>query len=320
MINMKIDISGVEFKNPIILSSGPLTTSKAGLLGAERNGFGGVVTKSATQTAAEGNPLPHHAFGKGYLVHSEGLPNKGYKAVAKDIKEVKDAGIGIPIIGSAAGASPEEFAEISVEFEKQGADAVELNLGCPHWGTMVGRPMEEHLGRYWSETPERSFMVVRAVKEAVKIPVWVKVPSERFYSNAEIILAMEKAGVNALVPSVVLPGGMAIDLETGKPILGNSTGTGSVSGRAMKPLGIKCLSEMAKVVRTPIIATGGVFSGLDVIEYAMVGAHAVEVLTAIMQKQSVHDMIRDIESFMSEKGYNSLHDFRGKALQFIGQG
>jgi len=316
-MDITVNIANIKFRNPVILASGPLTTSRAGLLRAEKNGFGGVVTKSATITPSEGNPQPRWAFGQGYLVCSDGLPNKGYKAMADAIKEVKQIGMSIPIIASVAGASPDEFAEMSVEFEKKGADGIELNLGCPHRGSMVGRPRDEPLGRYWAETPERSFKVVRAVKNAVSIPVWAKFLFEIVSKNPGIVLKMEEAGVDAVVPSVAVPMGMAINVETGKPILGNLMGTGTVAGHAMKPLGIKCVADLSRILRTPVIASGGVLSGLDVIEYAMVGAQGVQVLTAIMQRISVLDMIAEMQKFMSDKGYNSFQDFRSKALEFL---
>ena len=316
-MDISVNIAGIKFRNPVIIASGPLTASRAGLLRAEKAGFGGVVTKSATITPSEGNPWPRWAFGKGYLVCSDGLPNKGYKAMADAIKEVKQTGMSIPIIASVAGASPEEFAEMSIEFENNGADAIELNLGCPHRGSMVGRPRDEPLGRYWAETPERSFKVVRAVKDAVQIPVWAKFLFEIVSKNPEIVLKMEDAGVDVVVPSVAIPMGMAINVETGKPVLGNLMGTGTVAGHAMKPLGIKCAADLSRMLRTPVVASGGVFSGLDIIEYMMVGAQGVQVLTATMEKISVIDMIAEIEKFMSNKGYHSFQDFRGKALEFL---
>lgn len=311
-------ITGIEFRNPVILASGPLSASRAGLLRADKSGFGGVVTKSATITPSEGNPHPRHAFGKGYLINSDGLPNKGYKALAEDVKEAKEMGITIPIIASVAGASPEEFAEMSVEFEKKGADGIELNLCCPHRGRLVGKPKDESLGRYWVETSERSYAVVTAVKDAVKIPVWAKFIGEVGFKSSEIVLEMEKAGVDAVIPTVAVPGGMAINLETGKPVLGNPEGTGTLTGQAMKPLGIKFVADLSRVLRTPVIATGGAFSGVDVIEYIMAGAQGVQVLTVIMQKEgSVLDMIAEIEKFMLDKGYHSFQDFRGKVLDFL---
>ena len=91
-MDTNINISGIEFRNPIILGSGPLSASRAGLLRADKIGFGGVVTKSVTITPSEGNPRPRWAFGSGYLVSADGLPNKGYKAMGEDINEAKESG------------------------------------------------------------------------------------------------------------------------------------------------------------------------------------------------------------------------------------
>jgi len=160
-------------------------------------------------------------------------------------------------------------------------------------------------------------MVVKAVKDAVEIPVWAKFPSLPVLNNPEIALKMEEAGADAVVPFPGAFAGMVIDLKTGRPVLGNPEGTGSITGQAIKPAGIKCVSELSRILRTPVIATGGVSFGLDVIEYAMVGAQGVEVLTAIMQRTKVLDMIAEIEKFMSDKGYDSFQHFRGKALEFL---
>lgn len=316
-MDISINVAGIGFVNPIILASGPLSDSRAGLLRAEKMGVGGVITKSATLTPSEGNPHPRLAFGKDYIIVADGLRNKGYKAMANDIKDAKQNGMSIPVIASVAGASLEEFAEMSAEFELKGADAIELNLACPNRGSMVGEPKDETMGRYWSETPERSFRVVRAVKDVVSIPVWAKFPFEIVYRDLKIIQRMEEAGVDAAVVTVSIPNAMAINLETGKPVLGNPRGTGTLGGRMMKSLGIKCISELSRIIVTPVIATGGVFSGLDVLEYTMVGAHGVEVLTAVMQKVAVLDMLAEIQDFMSHNGYDNFQALRGKTLEFL---
>jgi len=237
--------------------------------------------------------------------------------MAEDILKAKEEGITIPVIASIAGESPQEFAEMAGHLAEKGADAIELNLVCPHRGSLVGRPPDTPLGRFWSQTPERSYKVVKAVKEAVKIPVWAKCPSVPVLDNPEIALKMEDAGVDAVVPTPGAFASMAINLRTGKPALGNVEHTGTLTGHAIKPVGIKFVSELSRVLRVPAIGTGGVYSGLDVIEYAMVGAHAVEVMTAIMQKVKVPDLISEIEQFMSENGYHSLEDLRGKALKYL---
>ena len=211
----------------------------------------------------------------------------------------------------------EEFAEMSTEFEGRGADAIELNFVCPNRGSLVGKPVDETLGRYWSDTPERSYTVIRAIKDIMGIPVWAKFPFEIVSRDPRIVKKMEEAGVDAVVATASVPRAMAINLETGRPILGNPRGSGAVGGRIMKPLGISCVSELSRLLKTDVIGSGGVFNGLDVIEYIMAGARGVEVLTAIMQRVSVQDMLKGIKDFMSQNGYSSLEDFRGKTLEFL---
>jgi dihydroorotate dehydrogenase (NAD+) catalytic subunit len=316
-MDLSVHMSGLDFKNPVILASGPLSASKAGLLKAEKDGFGGVVTKSVTRIPNEGNLKPRWSFSPWYLISADGLPNRGYKAMAEDILKSKEEGITIPVIASIAGTSPEEFVEMAGELAEKGADAVELNLVCPHRGSLVGRSKDETIGRYWSRTPERGYQVVKAVKDAVRIPVWAKFPSLPVLDNMEIVKKMAEAGIDAVVPTPGAFAAMAINLDSGKPILGNVEHSGSLTGHAIKPVGIKFVSEISRVLPTPVVGTGGVYSGLDIIEYVMVGASALEIMTAILQKIKVRDLISQMERFMSEKGYESLGDFRGKSLKFL---
>jgi dihydroorotate dehydrogenase (NAD+) catalytic subunit len=316
-LDISINIAGIHFTNPIILASGPLSNSKDALLRAGVMGFGGIVTKSATMAPSSGNPQPHLVIRKGYVINADGIHNQGYKAMAKDILDAKNHGLHVSVIASVAGASLEDFIVMSKEFERKKADGIELNFVCPNRGVLVGKAQEESLGRYWVETAERSYPVIKAVKKAVKIPVWAKIPFETVYKDHEILRKMEQAGVDAVTVTTSMPKAMAINLETRKPLLGNPRGAGAVGGLAMKPLGVYCVSELSRIVKIPVIASGGVFSGLDVIEYFMVGAQAVAVLTAILQKYPVVTMLKEIEDFLSQNGYNSLNDIRGKTLKFL---
>lgn len=316
-MNIAIDIAGIHFNNPIILASGSLSTSGNAILNAGKMGFGGLVTKSSTIVPSPGNPSPRTVVRDGYVISGDGIRNHGYKVMANDILDVKNTGFDVPIIASVAGASREEFVEMSGEFERNKADGIELNFVCPNRGVLVGRVGEESLGRYWVETPERSYPVIEAVKRAVKIPLWAKIPFETVYKNHDILHNMEKAGIDAIVVTTTMPKAMVINLETGKPVLGNPRGAGAVSGAAMKPLGIHCVAELSRVVKIPVIASGGVFSGTDVIEYMMVGAQAVAVLSAAMQKISVLKMITEIDEFLSGRGYKNIIEIKNKSLKYL---
>jgi dihydroorotate dehydrogenase (NAD+) catalytic subunit len=317
MLDISVNISGVKFDNPIILASGPMSNSRIGLQKAGKMGFGGIVTKSSTIIPSSGNPPPHLVIRQGYVINADGVRNQGYKAMAKDINGAKQSAVITPIIASVAGTSVAEFVIMSQEFEHQGASGIELNFVCPNRGKLVGQSREETIGRYWVETSGRCPAIIKGVKKALKIPVWVKFPFETVYKDHRIVREMEEEGADALVVTTSIPRAMALNLETGRPLLGNPRGAGAVGGFIMKPLGVNCVAELSRVVKIPVIASGGVFSGLDVIEYIMAGAQAVAVLTAFMQKVTVTKMLAEITDFMTQNGYSLLRDFRGITHKYL---
>ncbi len=309
---IEVSIGKLKFKNPILLASGPLSNSEEKIMGAAKRGFGGIVTKTVTLEACEGNPLPRWAFQDFCLVASDGLPNPGYNKMAEIIRSVKERGLDIPLIGSVAGTSPEEYAEMAAKLEKAGADAIELNMACPHRGRLVGGPADEPLGEYWSRKPERAASVISMVKSEIRVPLWAKFPSDRPF---EVIVAMERAGADAFVPFPGVPG-MVIDIETGSPVLGNIEGSGTIIGKAIKPIGIKIVSELCRRVSAPVLGTGGVATSDDLIEYLMVGASAIEMLTqAMMQKFTVEELISGVEAFVTRKNLKNIQEVCGLALR-----
>jgi dihydroorotate dehydrogenase (NAD+) catalytic subunit len=312
--NTNAIIGKLTFENPVLLASGPLSSNEQSILRASKKGFGGIVTKTVTREPCEGNPRPRWAFQESCLVSADGLPNPGYKKMSEYVRRAKAIEPKILIIASIAGTSPEEYAEMAGEFEKEGADAIELNMVCPHMGRLVGKPGDAPVGQYWSQSAERAFSVIKTVKKEVGIPVWAKFASQR---PLEVVLAMVEAGVDALVP---FPGGipgMVIDVETGRPVLGNVEGSGTITGRAIKPFGVKVVSELCRQVEVPVIGTGGIASEADVLEYIMAGACAVQMLTETMRKRPVMDIAAGLRTFMTRKNFKSLDEIRGLALNYL---
>ncbi len=316
-MDITVNIGGVNFANPLILASGPMSTSKAALERTSKMGFGGIVTKSSTIAPSPGNMHPQIVVRQGYVIGADGLHNNGYKIMASDIKEVKQSGIITPIIASVAGTTESEFITMSQEFESCGSDGIELNFVCPNRGKLVGQSHEETIGRYWIESAGRCPSIIKGAKKSLKIPVWAKIPFDTVYKDHNIVREMEDCGIDAVVVTTTIPRAMAINLENGKPLLGNPRGAGAVGGFIMKPLGINCIAEISRVVKIPIIASGGVFSGLDIVEYIMAGARAIAGLTAFMQKVSVNNMVDELTDFMSRHGYNSLQEFRGVTHRYL---
>lgn len=316
-MDISIKIAGIHFANPVILASGPMSSSGNTITKAIEMGFGGIVTKSSTILPSPGNPRPHLVIRQGYVINADGIHNNGYKAMGKDIKETKQNGVITPIIASIAGTSETEFITMAQEFERCGADGIELNFVCPNRGKLVGQTQEETIGRYWVEAVGRCPTIIKGVKKAVKVPVWAKFPFETVYKDPDIVREMEENGIDAVVVTTSMPRAMALNLDTGKPILGNPRGAGAVGGIIMKPLGINCVAELSRIVKIPVIASGGVFSGLDIAEYVMAGAQAIGGLTAFLEKATVKNMINELTDFMSQHKYNSLQEFRGITHRYL---
>ena len=209
--------------------------------------------------------------------------------------------------------SKDDFVRMAVGFEKEGVDGLELDVGCPHTKATYGA--SESLQ---SLDGIKSF--VTAIKAKVSIPVLVKISSPNMEPTdiVETAKAVEEAGADAVTPFAAVPG-LAIDIETGKPKLGLKSGVGSVTGPALKYTGIKRVADVARAVKIPVIGTGGICNGLDVVEYLMAGATAIEVYTLVHRKgpSIVTAIINELKEFMIRKGYTNISQMRGITLKYM---
>ncbi len=322
--DLSVTVGELKLKNPLILSSGEMGRVARGLIKYAELGFAAVVSKSSTPEPWGGNPAPFniHFPERTFFVGSQGDPNVGFKAFLPEIKKAKDV-----IKGSAfvvANIDPEELettVEMAREFEKAGADALEVKtMGCPNYNPDPTKPVTSKIAlHYWMQTPERTETITKAVKSAVKIPLWIKCSPK----DVEDIKALEKGGANAL-HTVGAAGpfvrSLPIDVGTGKPILGDPTGTGIAMGpRVFKMQGLKRIADLARTTHIPLVPSGGVWEGKDVIEYIMAGAAAVQVYTSVWLKgpKWVKHILDGIEEYMIEKGISSLDEIRGVTLKYL---
>lgn len=300
--DLRVETGGLKLKNPVILASGPFGYNIKGLKRFASEGFSAVTSKTLTPVPWAGNPPPRSVSVKPYyLFNSDGLRNPGYENFCDELStwDVDD----VPVIVSITAGSIEEWVEGARMMEEAGAAAVQLNTACGHI------PDETCWGAYWSADPGRFTDMVRSVKRAVKIPVWVKT------TNAELA---EKAGADADVIGGFYSG-VVIDLKTGKPRIGTLEHSATVTGPPAKPVGLRSVALSAKKVGIPLIGSGGVSTGYDAIEYIMVGASAVELYTAAYWEGPgvVKKILEQIESFMVGEGIRSLDEIKGKSLQFL---
>ncbi len=295
---LDIDIGKLHFKNPLILASGILDESGETMLRIAKNGAGGIVTKSIGKEPRNGyeNPVVYEL--PCGLLNAMGLPNPGIENYKDEIKIAKEGGV--PIIGSIFGSNTEEFSYLSKKMEDYGADAIELNLSCPHakgYGMEVGTDLE---------LVEE---IINSVKRAVKIPVWAKL-TPNTNNIVEIAKAAENADAFVLINTLKA---MAIDIDAKRPVLKNVFG--GLSGKAIKPIGVRAVYEVYREIEKPIIGVGGIENGRDAIEYMMAGASAVEIGTALYTRgiEVFKEIASEMEGWMNENGYSKISDIIGIA-------
>lgn len=275
-------VGGVALDAPVLLASGILGSTGASLDRALRAGAGGVVTKSVGPTPREGHPGPNVFAEDGYALNAVGLSNPSY-GFADELEgagpRAGTDGPDGPVIVSIYGGTAEEFADLAEHFSPL-ADALELNVSCPHaegYGTDIGAD------------PELTRAVTRAAVDAADVPVWVKL-TPNVADVAAIGRAAEDAGADA-VTAVNTLDAMAVDVETGRPILGNVHG--GLSGSALKPVAVRAVYELYEALDVDVIGVGGVGSAADAAEMVLAGASAVQVGTAVRDGVEVLGRIAD---------------------------
>ena len=298
---LAVEIAGLKLSNPTMLAAGILGLSAASLQEAAKQGAGAVVSKSVGLESRSGyhNPAVFQ-FDNCGLLNAIGLPNPGAEHFAKEIKDFKKNELRVPIIASVFGFSSDEFAEAAQILVTEGADAVELNVSCPH---------VEKTGSEIGQSPNLVSEVVRGVKGAVRAPVFVKL-TPNVADIAEVAEAAAGAGADAIV-AVNTARGMAIDIDTAYPVLANKTG--GLSGPALKPIAVRCVYEIYQSVRVPIVGCGGIATWQDAVEFMLAGASAVQIGTAIAsQGLGVFRSVNNgIDRYMQDKGFRSVKEFVG---------
>jgi dihydroorotate dehydrogenase (NAD+) catalytic subunit len=229
-----------------------------------------------------------------------GLPNPGAKDFAAELRQLKQNGLNAPVIASVFGFSEDEFAKVAKILTKAGADAIELNVSCPH---------VEKTGSEIGQSPKLVSQVVRKVKNAVTVPVIVKL-TPNVADITEVAKAAAEAEADAIVAINTIRA-MSIDIETTHPILGNKIG--GLSGPALKPVAVRCIYEIYEAVNVPIIGCGGAATWQDAVELMLAGASAVQIGTAIASERLgiFKSVCKGIDAYMHRKGFRSLKQVVG---------
>ena len=296
---MEVEVAGLKFRNPVLLAAGILGMTAESLIRVAEAGAGGLVTKSIGLKPRKGYPNPTVVQVNCGLINAMGLPNPGIKTFSEEIREVKRR-VKVPLIVSVYGYSAEEFAETAELAVKAGADAVELNVSCPH---------VEGTGGEIGQNPELLQEVVSKVKRRISKPIFVKL-SPNVTDIAYLAEIAVKAGADAIT-AINTVRAMKIDIKTGRPILANRIG--GLSGPAIKPIAVRCIYEIYERVRVPIFGCGGILNWRDAIEFILAGASAVQVGTAIALKglEVFRAISKGIEAYIKKKGFRSVGEIVG---------
>ncbi|PVX27305.1 MAG: dihydroorotate dehydrogenase [Candidatus Bathyarchaeum sp.] len=296
-------LAGLKLANPTILASGILGYTGLSLKTVIDSGAGAVVTKSMGLEPRTGYPNPTVVQTDCGLLNAMGLPNPGIRHFKEEMKQLKNTGV--PTILSIYGYSAKEFAEVAETAEKIGADAIELNVSCPH---------VERAGAEIGCDPKLLTEIVKQVKKAVNVPVIVKL-TPNVANIGEIAKAAEEAGADAIT-AINTVKAMCIETETARPLLANKFG--GLSGPAIKPIAVRCIYDVYRSVDIPVIGCGGVTSWQDAVELMLAGASAVQIGTAIAFKgpEVFSSVTAGIDAYLQRKGYKNVKDLVGLAHKY----
>ncbi len=294
-------MAGLAMRNPVMLAAGILGVTGLSLRRVAEAGAGAVVTKSIGPSPRAGYGNPTLVGVECGLLNAVGLPNPGAEEFAREVEVAKEGGV--PVIASIFGPSEREFAHVASVMEGAGADGLELNVSCPHAEVA-------DLG----QSPDLTAGVVKAVKKSVGIPVLVKLTP-----NVTDIVAVarraEEAGADGLTCVNTLRA-MAIDTETGRPILANRVG--GLSGPAIRPVAVRCVYEVSREVGIPVVGCGGVVDWRDAVEFLLAGASAVQVGSAVAWRGLgvFREVAEGIRAYLERKNYRSVSEIVGLSHRY----
>lgn len=298
-IDMQVNIGGLALKNPVIAASGTFGFGREHARYIDLNRLGGISVKGLTLKPRQGNKPPRVAETPAGMLNSVGLQNPGVEAfVEKEIPFLRR--FSVAIVVNIAGNTVDEYCEMAKILSSADIDAIELNVSCPNVkaGCMV-----------FGNTSAGIFEVTSSVKKYCKKPLIVKL-TPNVQSISEIAIAAESAGADAISLINTLLG-MAIDVETKRPVLANNTG--GLSGPAIKPVAVRMVYEAAQAVSIPVIGMGGIMNGLDACEFLLAGATAVMVGTAgLIYPDACIKVCDGIEQYMQNHNLQCIADITGK--------
>lgn len=298
MADLSITLGKLKLANPLLVASGTFGYGQEYQDLVPLRKLGAIVTKTITLKPKDGNPPPRIAETYQGMLNSIGLENVGLEAFIQE-KLPFLRKIGIPIIVSIAAGTPLQFAYIARRLSTIGGiSALELNISCPNLAKKG----------LISQDAQASYAVVKAVRKTTKLPIITKL-SPNVTDIAEIARAAEAAGsdILSLVNTFF---GMALDVKTKKPKLGNVAG--GLSGPAIKPQAVYMLRQVYQAVKIPLIGMGGIMNTEDALEFIICGASAIAIGTAnFINPRAAVEIISGIKQYCQKNKIKNIKKLIG---------
>ena len=297
-MNMKVNLAGVELKNPVMTASGTFGSGAEYGEMVDLNRLGAVVTKGVANVPWPGNPTPRIAETYGGMINAVGLQNPGFDVFAKrDIPYLKQ--FDTKIIVNVCGKTTEDYIDVVEKLSDQPVDMLEINISCPN---------VKEGGIAFGQNPKALEEITKEVKKYAKQPVIMKLSP-----NVTDITVMAKAAeaggadVLSLINTIT---GMKIDIHKRAFAVANKTG--GLSGPAIKPVAVRMVYQVANAVKLPIIGMGGIMCADDAIEFMMAGATAVSVGTANFHNPyATQEIVEGMEAYMKKYQVEDINSLIG---------
>jgi dihydroorotate dehydrogenase (NAD+) catalytic subunit len=300
MANLSIQLHKLQLKNPVMSASGTFGN------GVEFDDFinvddlGGILLKGTTLNPREGNDYPRMAETPSGMLNAVGLQNKGVDYFCKYIYP-QVSKYNTNIIVNVNGSTIEEYIQLTERInELDKIAAIELNISCPN---------VKEGGMAFGTSCLMAEQVTREVRKVYDKTLIVKL-SPNVTNIADIALAVEYSGADcvSLVNTFL---GMAIDINTRKPVL--STITGGLSGPAIKPIALRMVWQVSNAVKIPVIGMGGIMDSNDAIEFFLAGASAIQVGTAnFIDPKTTIKIIEGINQYLDKHNFQTISEIIGK--------
>lgn len=299
MADLRVNIAGVEFKNPVITASGTFGFGQEYARIYDISRLGGISCKGTTLHERPGNPAPRIAETPSGILNSVGLQNPGVDAFIRDdlpfLKKQNTV-----VIANIAGSQVEDYVETVRRLQGSGVDMIELNISCPN---------VKEGGVSFGTSAKSVENITKQVKAVAEQPLMIKL-TPNVTDITETAAAAEAGGADAvsLINTIT---GMIIDINTRRPILKNNTG--GMSGAAVFPVALRMVWQVANRVKIPVVGMGGITKWQDAVEMLLAGASAVQIGTAnFTDAYTPLKVIAGINEYLDEHGEKSVSDIVGK--------